>query len=505
MPPLICASLTHASPEAMVEASTSTRADLVEARLDGLDHLDAGVVRRLGDGLHRPAVATLRPVERGGGYEGAPPDRAGLLKTALEAGFVLVDVEEEAPFRDDLLDAARGAPGDVLVSRHVFGSPPTVEAIVDMARRAREDGAWGAKLAAEIQDAEDAATLTRAARQAASDGLRLAVMGVGDPVLRLVAPGLDAPLTYASHEGGEAAAPGQVPADLLRVVHDSFHDPTPTGSTAPAFLLGSPVEHSLSPAMQTAAFRATDIDAVYLASDVDEADLGAAVDALPALGAVGANVTAPHKAAVLDHVDGVTPTVETAGCANTLVVEDGDVLAHNTDGAGALEALRRNGVAVEGARCLALGAGDAARSVAHALQGPARSIHVANRTYERGKALAARVGGAAVHLEEASELLADVDILLDCTPVGRHGDEALVDRTALHEDLAVFDAVYRPGYTPLIQAARVLGATAVPGEEMLLHQGAESFRIWTNREPPLMVMRRAVEDQLEVRAWRAGP
>lgn len=505
MPPLVCASLTHATPEAMIEASRTTRADLVEARLDALDHLDAGVVRRLGRDLERPGLATLRPTRMGGGYEGLEADRAGLLETALESGFVLVDVEEEAPFRDDLLEASGGADGEVLVSRHVDGSPPPLEAIRTYARQAREDGAWGAKLAAEIRDADDAARLTRAARAAAREGLRLAVMGLDDPILRLVAPGLDAPLTYASVEGGEAAAPGQVPADLLRVVHDAFPGTSPTGATRPAFLLGSPVEHSLSPTMQTAAFRARDLDAVYLAADVDEAHLGAAVAALKALDAVGANVTAPHKAAVLDHVDGLTPTVEATGAANTIVLEDGQVLAHNTDGAGVLEALRARDVPLEGARCLVVGAGDTATTVAHALRTNVGTIHVANRTYERGKALAAQVDGTPHRLEDIPHLLPDVDILLDCTSVGRAGDESVVDRTALHENLVVFDAVYRPGDTPLIRAARVHGATAVPGEEMLLHQGAESFRLWTGEEPPLQVMRRTVEDHLEVSTWRAGP
>lgn len=505
MPPLVCASLTHASPEAMVEASGATRADLVEARLDGLEHLDAGVVRRLGRDLHRPAIATLRPARLGGGYEGLESDRGGLLGTALEAGYVLVDVEEEAPFRDDLLEQARAADGRVLVSRHVDGSPPPVEAILSYARRAHDDGAWGAKLAAEIQGADDAAALTRAARAAADEGLRLAVMGLDDPVLRLVAPGLDSPLTYASIEAGEAAAPGQVPADLLRVVHDTFPAGSPTGSTRPAFLLGSPVKHSLSPAMQTAAFRARDLDAVYLAADVGRDELGAAVDALRALDAVGANVTSPHKSAILDHVDGATPTVEAAGTANTLVLEEGQVLAHNTDGAGVLESLRARDVDLEGARCLVVGAGDTATTVAHAINGHVGAIAVANRTFKRAKALAAQVDARPFRLEDVADLLPETDILLHCTTVGREGDECVVDRTALHEDLVVFDAVYRPGDTPLIQAARVHGATAIPGEQMLLHQGAESFRIWTGEEPPLQAMRRTVEDHLEVSTWRAGP
>ncbi len=503
MEPLVCASLVQETPDAMAEASAHTSADLVEARLDALQHLDAATVTRLPQELQRPAIATLRPTTHGGSYDGPEATRTELLSTALEAPYVLVDVERDAPGRDELLDHAVHTQGRVLLSHHDRDGTPHLEDALEFAREAHDMGAWGAKLATTIRDARDAAVLVEATRRAHREGLRLATMGINDPILRLAAPGLRQPLTYASLEDGEAAAAGQVPVPLVKRVHGAFREPSVSADTRLLLLLGHPVDHSLSPAMQTAALHARGVDAVYLAADVPAEGVGNAVQALRTLDVAGANVTAPHKEAVLQHVDGVTPTVEASGTANTLVVEEGQVLAHNTDGAGTLQALRNAGVEPETARCLVLGAGGAARAIAHALAGQGADVTVANRTRGKARSLAKHVAGTPLALDDAPSVVEDVDVVLNCTSLGHHGDDTPIDPTCIPGDVVVFDAVYRRGGTPLLQGAREQGCTVVPGEELLLHQGAEAFRLWTREDPPVAVMRRVLEDHLEVSAWRA--
>jgi len=275
-------------------------------------------------------------------------------------------------------------------------------------------------------------------------------------------------------------------------------------------LIGHPVAHSISPAFQQAALDALGVDARYEAWDTPEDELEAVVGRLRAEDVLGANVTVPHKVAMLRLIDEPDALVERVGALNTIVRRGSVLHATNTDVTGILQALADGGVSPAGKRVLLLGAGGAARAVVTAMrEARATSIVVANRTLEHARALESVAGDAlpldVCPLDPESEALqramGETELVVHSTSLGmRHGpDEATtpVPARLFRPGQVAFDLVYVPERTPFIQAAERGGAQTIGGLAMLVHQGAAAFRLWTGLEPPLEVMFRAARDALE--------
>ena len=261
-----------------------------------------------------------------------------------------------------------------------------------------------------------------------------------------------------------------------------------SGSTRVAGVIGSPIRHSLSPVLHNAAFRALDLDWVFLAFEVEEGDGAAAVEGARALGIEGLSVTMPHKAEVIAALDKLSPTAEKLGAVNTITRQGGVLLGESTDGAGFLDALRQDeGFDPAGQRCVVLGAGGAARAVVLALaEAGASEIVVVNRTEERALDALALAGGVG-RLGEAADA-SDADLVVNATSVGMGDGASPIDPATLGSGQLVVDLVYHPAVTPLVAGARAQGATAVNGLGMLIHQAAHAFRHWTGQEPPLPAM-----------------
>ncbi len=266
-------------------------------------------------------------------------------------------------------------------------------------------------------------------------------------------------------------------------------------------LLGDPVGRSLSPVIHNAAFRVQGIDAVYLACAVEAGRLAAAVEGLAALGALGANVTIPHKQAALALADEATPTARSLGAANTLVRTEAGWRADNTDVAGFLAPLDAHRQRLAGASVVVLGAGGAARAVAYAaLTELGARVTVAARRREQGEALAAdlgAVGPVAVTGLDDTAAIHDAALVVNATPLGTGDGRMPIDASALHAGQIVYDLVYRPAVTPLLAAARAVGAATIAGLPMLLGQAAASYRQWTGRDFPLDTARRAALTALD--------
>jgi shikimate dehydrogenase len=244
-----------------------------------------------------------------------------------------------------------------------------------------------------------------------------------------------------------------------------------------AVLLGHHIGYSASPAMHNAAFEALGMDARYELADVDAHGLVDAVAALRRPERIGANVTQPHKLAVCDLVDKVTPPVERLGAANTIVHEDGRLVAHNTDLPAVAAELGELGPL---RRAVVLGNGGASRAVQAALDEAGVEMTVVDRE----------------HWTRLPSLLADADLLVNATPIGTGSNETPVDEELLRPDLAVVDLVYRPTPTRLVREARAAGATAHGGAQMLLRQAVMSFELWTGRDAPVRVMAEALRLEL---------
>ncbi len=269
-------------------------------------------------------------------------------------------------------------------------------------------------------------------------------------------------------------------------------------------VIGHPVGHSLSPVMHNAAFQACGLNWVYLAFDVT--DLGGCVAGMRALPSFrGMSVTIPHKIEALKLLDAVDPMAEMVGCVNTVTrTEEGLLEGMVTDGTGTLRAFREAGVDLAGKRILFIGSGGAARAVAFAMAescAPSR-ITILGRTGARVASLVddlrrgtgADVGGGALPDELPEGLMAH-DVIVHATPVGMYGHDegrSCVPWDLLRPEHVVFDMVYRPRETKLLQDAKSLGCVIIPGMEMLLHQAVLQFERWTGLDAPVPVMRAAL-------------
>ncbi|MBZ6494632.1 shikimate dehydrogenase [Natrinema longum] len=262
-------------------------------------------------------------------------------------------------------------------------------------------------------------------------------------------------------------------------------------------LLGNPVGHSLSPPMHEAAYDDCGLEARYVTFEPDEGDIEDAIHGADALGIAGLNVTIPFKQAALEIV-APEDLATRIGAVNTIDFSgSGPPTGYNTDAVGALRALRDHDVGIDGARAVVVGAGGAGRAIAFGLADAGARVAIANRTEARAHALAEEVPRASGHgLAELEGLVANADVLVNATSVGMEEDATPVPADALHEELAVLDAVYRPLETRLLADAADAGATTVDGAWMLLYQGVEAFEIWTGRDAPVDVMNEALRARL---------
>jgi shikimate dehydrogenase len=280
-------------------------------------------------------------------------------------------------------------------------------------------------------------------------------------------------------------------------------------------LLGHPVDHSLSPLVQQAAFDHERLPVRYELRDVPARSLAAEITALRAdPEVIGVNLTIPHKEAIVPLLDSIGEDAERVGAVNTIVRAGSRLIGRNTDIVGfrsALDALvdeRRPPRSV-----LLLGAGGGARAVLAVLatSGAVR-VAIANRHLHRGERLARTAAAAAPHLAIRpipwhDSTLADealhADLIINATSLGLH-DASPLPLGSIRKGQYVIDLAYGPNETPLVRAARAAGAEAADGREMLLGQGAAAFSLWTGRSAPLTVMRKALESALESAEQRAG-
>ena len=471
-------------------------ADLVEIRLDRVRGLTGEKVARMGKALGRRAVATLRSRRQGGGWSGR---RAALLEAAAGAGFGLVDLEvtTDAPHLASVREAARRSGAEVIASHHYLRPAPgrTVAAMLERCCRAGDIG----KVAA------TAGSLAAAARLVGlgvglPPGRRFVLVGMGDrgALTRALAVEMGCALQYVRPDEGAAAAPGQLSLGEWSGMRGARR-----GRGQVLGLVGRPVGHSVSRPMQNAALRAAGVPGIYVPLEArGVADL-ASLLATPGLR--GCNVTMPHKERILPLLDALHPRARRLGAVNTVRLRGGEARGYNTDGHGFLRMLEATRLR-RARRAVVVGAGGAARSVVDVLlDGVADELVIASRKVARARSLARWADRPC----EATGIdgLVDAgpfDLVVHCTPVGTAGGPRgeVIPAALLREGVTVLDLVYNPLETPLIARARRRGARALGGLEMLVHQGARSFEIWTGRPAPVAAMRRAARDAVRAMGQR---
>ncbi len=272
-----------------------------------------------------------------------------------------------------------------------------------------------------------------------------------------------------------------------------------TAATRVAGVIGSPVRHSLSPALHNAAFHQLGLDWVYAAFEVAQGAAPEALSAMRALGLGGLSVTMPHKESVARAVDSLDPAAAALRSVNTVVAEqDGSLRGYSTDGAGFVASLAARGVEVTERVVCVLGAGAASRSIVDALsRAGVAQVVVINRTAAGAEAAATLAGDRGVVGDVGDHR--DADILVNTTSVGMDSDESPCDLSLLRVGQVVADIVYHPRETVLLRAARAAGAMTVNGLGMLVHQAALQQQLWHGRLPDVAVMAAAAERELAAR------
>lgn len=287
--------------------------------------------------------------------------------------------------------------------------------------------------------------------------------------------------------------------------------PWPTGTTRPVVLLGWPGRYSISPQIHNAAFAEQGLDLVYLVAPTPPEAVAAVVETLGTIGAVGANVTVPHKQTVVALCDTLTPEAELIGAINTLSWTADGLLGDNTDAVGLADALRADVALTPGEHYLLFGSGGAARAVAVAvgrlggrLTVAARRVSAARHVAELGE----RAGAGPVDVVAADDAaalarrVADARIVINATPLGMDGESLPDPLMALEAGHVAYDLIYEPPATPFLQAARRRGVDTHHGLGMLVAQAAVSYRRWTGQHAPIDIMSAAATSVLAQRLRR---
>jgi 3-dehydroquinate dehydratase/shikimate dehydrogenase len=534
-------SVARAHRDAAVAAESG--ADIMEYRIDRLR--EAHDVQELVRRSPLPCIVTCRPTDEGGHSDLPETQRGRLLSAALGAGAAYLDIELTSYRRWDDPIIGKDLRGKrAILSFHDFRGRPdrlySILAEMNEAAPAVSKLAWTAR---SIRDNLEAFEILQH-RQRPTIAL---CMGEAGLISRILARKFGAFLTFAALDGDGGTAPGQIAvSDMKKLYRWDRIGP----STKVYGVVGCPVMHSMSPAIHNAAFDAIDFDGVYVPLLVQPGyeSFKAFMESFlnfDGLDLCGLSVTIPHKENALRYLKekgaGVDPLAESIGALNTIVIERGGTKARR-HGGGSDEATKRRsdeGVTnrtskienrkslrgfstdyaaildsitgalnirreeLAGRRVAVLGAGGTGRTAVAALAHYGADVTIFNRTFERAQALAQEFDGrggrvAAASMERLSE--ARCDIYVNTTSVGMHPN---VDASPLGEhpprlssDTLVFDTVYNPPVTKLLEQARSAGARTISGVEMFVRQAAGQFQAWTGREAPVDAMRAVINRRL---------
>ena len=263
-------------------------------------------------------------------------------------------------------------------------------------------------------------------------------------------------------------------------------------------VIGDPIHHSLSPAMQNAAFAAKGLNCTFIAFRVPEAELKESIESLRSINIAGFNVTTPHKTQVIRYLDELEEsTAKKAAAVNTVNNIEGIFRGYNTDVYGFIEPLRKRQVDFQDMHVLLLGSGGAARAVVVALaeQNGIAKLVIANRDMQRANELSNLGVGLGmkcevIPLDRAQDFSPSCDLIVNATTLGMNNESSVIDYEHIQKGSIVYDIVYRPLVTDLIENAKYAQASIVYGYEMLIEQGARAFEIWTGLSAPREAMKK---------------
>ena len=491
----VCVALRGTTAPELLSRAEAALADshFLEFRLDSLAH-PARAISAIGEFLAQhgdiAAIATCRRTAFGGNFAGSLAEELKILTAAAKAGCALLDLEIESAEEanpaafENFRSAAAESGAALLISFHDFQHAADPEAAYARIQRFKPEFI---KVVGTAHHLADNLSLLSWIGTRSSDAQVVGIaMGEAGIVSRVLSLRAGSAFTFASASEGAETAPGQVTAHALKELYciEQLDKATRIYGVA-----GNPVSHSLSPLMQNTAFHRERINAVYLPLKTESlADLLTLARQLPLS---GLSVTMPIKQQILPHLTNVDPLTAKLGACNTIRMgADGNLYGFNTDVAGIVRPLERR-LSLRGARVLVLGAGGAARAAVYGLVEKGAHVSLWSRKDAAARELATAAG--ATLLSRAEITVTPFDVLINATPCGMTGNPHPLPLED-HEWKArlVFDLVYNPLDTPLLQAARARGIATIQGYEMFVHQGARQFELWTGKPAPESEMLRVV-------------
>lgn len=500
--PRVCVAVAAADPTELIEKAEALVRDnsFLEFRLDYVSKPSAALPKVKHFIENNPGIvviATCRRAANGGKFRGSVASQLEILGKASALGCQLVDLELQTAqkCKPAQLQKLRGR-SSLILSFHDFRGTKKLDETLEKMRAFPADFY---KVVSTAQTLSDNVTMIQfLGREADKQSMVGVCMGEQGIISRVLGVRAGSIFTFAAISPGEETAPGQVTAQELRSVYriDSVDVATRVYGVA-----GDPISHSLSPAIMSAAFRRENVNAVFLALHAKTLkDLLACVRDIPIH---GLSITMPYKEAILPYLDNTDAHTTKIGACNTVVrAQDGKLYGFNTDTSGVVRPLERRLSTLQDAKILVLGAGGAARAAVFGLRERGAEVYILNRSAEAAKKLARRAHART--LKRADLKKYTFDVIINATPVGMgNAKESPLQEKEINARY-VFDMIYDPVETRLLQLAKQRGAQIISGIEMFVHQAARQFEIWTGKPAPQDDMLQVVLLQLQERAQRAA-
>jgi len=500
--PRVCVAVAASDPAELEEKAEGLTRDnsFLEFRLDYLSKPALGFPKVRHFLETHPGIvviATCRRVASGGKFRGSIASQLDILSKAAAAGCQLVDVELQTAMKckPEQLQKLRTRAA-LILSFHDFRGTKKLDQTLQKMLAYPADFYKVVSTAATLSD--NVSMIQFLGRESDNHSLIGICMGEQGIISRVLGVRAGSVFTFAAGSPGEETGPGQVTAQELRSV---YRIEQVDAATRVYGVAGDPVVHSLSPAIMNAAFRRENVNAVYLALHAKTLkDLLNCVREFPIH---GLSITMPYKEAILPYLDNTDSHTTKIGACNTVVrAQDGKLYGFNTDTSGVVRPLERRLSTLQDAKILVLGAGGAARAAVFGLKERGAEVYILNRSAAPAQKLARRAHARSVKRADLKKHA--FDVIINATPVGMGNSRETPLQEKEINARYVFDMIYDPGETRLLQLAKERGAQVIPGIEMFVHQAARQFEIWTGKPAPQEDMLQVVTLALQERANRAA-
>ena len=463
-------------------------ADMIELRLDLIENFD---LPQLLKEAGKPCIITNRCKMDGGQFTGSEEDRIHILRQAIDLGVDYIDIETSTP--GPLLKSILENKGQTkaILSHHDFTrTPDDLNPLYDLMSQLPADVL---KIITYATDINDNLALFRLLARAKKDEKPMIAFCMGEKgeVSRILTVQQGGWLTFGSLETGKESAPGQIPAKTLKHIY-RVNELKPESKVYG--VIGDPVSKSMGYLIHNKAFRAVGLPHVYVPLLVQNVTrFFSAYE--PYLG--GLSVTMPHKEAIMKSLNRIDSAAERIDAVNTVVPDGNGWAGYNTDCSGALQALEPYGP-LKDKKVLIVGAGGTAKAIGQGVVDKGAHLTLTyNRNKEKAQKLADQLKGKLISIRDVDR--ATVDIVINCSPVGMapNINDTPFPARLLKPGMIVFDSVYNPMETRLLQEAQAAGCTTISGVELFVRQAAQQFELWTGKSAPIELMRQTIEEKLK--------